>query len=97
MGNAYDPSTGIFTAPHAGLYHITSTVMSRSGDRLYLGLYHNSMATSGRFITGDGFKSGTFDVVFSLQKGDEVYISGSSDTVYSDSGKYITFSGHSIF
>lgn len=97
VGNGYEPSTGIFTAPRAGLYHFTAVVMSSSNQLLYLRLYHNTLMTAGSHVSGRDFETGTFDVIFSLQKGDEVYIAGGgSYTIYSAGSKYVTFSGHII-
>lgn len=98
VGNGYDPNTGIFTAPRAGLNHITAVILSQDGKTFYPTLYHNMMAVSGSCISGGGLKTGTFDVVFSLQKEDQVYITGYSRTftIYSNSFPHVTFSGHSI-
>lgn len=98
VGNKYDPNTGIFTAPRAGLYHITAVILSPHGEDYYARLYHNKVSASGSYITGDGYKTGTFDVVFSLQKGDEVYIAGYAGifSIFSDHVAHVTFSGHSI-
>ncbi|CAC5365372.1 unnamed protein product [Mytilus coruscus] len=97
IGNGYDPSTGIFTAPRQGIYHITAVVMSVSGQVFYLHLKHNNEYTAGSWVSGDGYKTGTFDVVFSLQKGDTISV-GSKRTsrVYSNSDNFNTFSGHLI-
>ncbi|XP_063401904.1 uncharacterized protein LOC134686161 [Mytilus trossulus] len=98
VGNGYQASTGIFTAPREGLYHFTAVLMSTNGGSLFSKIYHNKTPTAGNYITGSGYKTGTFDVVFSLQRGDEVYIAGGGGyTIHSDIGKFITFSGHSIF
>ncbi|CAG2233647.1 C1QL [Mytilus edulis] len=97
IGNGYNPSTGIFTAPRQGVYHITAVVMSVGAAQLYLHLKRNNEYTAGSFVTGDGYKTGTFDVVLNLQKGDTISVGcRSSTTVYSDSDKYTTFSGHLI-
>ncbi|XP_063404323.1 uncharacterized protein LOC134687797 [Mytilus trossulus] len=97
IGNGYNPSTGIFTAPRQGVYHITAVVMSVSGDSLYLHLKHNTEYTAGSYITGDGYKTGTFDAVMNLHKGDKLSVgSRGSYTVFSDSSRYTTFSGHLI-
>lgn len=96
IGYGYDPSTGIFTAPRQGVYHITAVVMSVYGEGLFLSINHNHNLIAGSHVTGDGFKTGTFDVILSLQTGDKVYISGAGGTVHSDINKYTTFSGHLI-
>ncbi|CAG2185804.1 C1QL [Mytilus edulis] len=49
IGNGYDPSTGIFTAPRQGVYHITAVVMSSNGNTLYLHLKHNNEYIAGSF------------------------------------------------
>ncbi|CAC5365379.1 C1QL [Mytilus coruscus] len=98
IGNGYDPSTGIFTAPRQGVYHMSAVVMSKNKWELYLHLKHNNEYTAGSYITGDGYKTGTFDVVFSLQKGDKVSVGSKANsfTVFSNSDQYTTFSGHLI-
>ncbi|CAC5399839.1 C1QL [Mytilus coruscus] len=97
IGNGYDPSTGIFTAPRPGVYHITAVVMSVNGKTFFLHLKHNNEYTSGSHVYDDGYKTGTFDVVLNLQKGDKVSVgSKGSSSVYSDNDSYTTFSGHLI-
>lgn len=97
IGNGYNPSTGIFTAPRQGVYHITAVVMSPNGNTLYLHLKHNNEYIAGSYVTGDGYKTGTFDVIFTLQKGDRVSVGGRRGyTVHSDGSKFTTFSGHLI-
>lgn len=97
VGNGYEPSTGVFSAPHPGFYHFTAVVMSMEAKDLYLQLYHNTITTSSSYVKGDGYKTGTFDVVFDLQKGDKVYIAGGgSYTIYSDHAYYVTFTGHIV-
>ncbi|XP_052081375.1 collagen alpha-2(VIII) chain-like [Mytilus californianus] len=95
----YDVTTGIFTAPMAGLYHFSAVVMSESGKSLFLHLWHNDSKMTGSFITGDGYKTGTFDVVLNVKKRDRIYIrcrNNTSQKIYSDSDNYSTFSGYLI-
>lgn len=96
-GNGYNPSSGVFTAPIAGLYHFAAVVMSVEGKSLYLSLFHNSAKIASSFITDKGYKTGTFDVVLTLEKGDTVSIkSGHNQYIFSDGDKYSTFSGNLI-
>ncbi|VDI49176.1 Hypothetical predicted protein, partial [Mytilus galloprovincialis] len=60
--NGYEPSTGVFKTPHPGLYHLTAVVMSDSGSVLVLYLCHNESYMTRRLLSGDGYKTGTFDV-----------------------------------
>lgn len=70
---------------------------SPSGKDFYPSLYHNKLAVSGSYISSNGYKTGTFDVVFSPQKGDVIYPAGSGTyTFFSNSFAHVTFSGHGI-
>ncbi|XP_063410485.1 complement C1q-like protein 4 [Mytilus trossulus] len=97
-GNGYNPSSGVFTAPMSGLYHFAAVVMSVSSKSLFLRLYHNSAKITSSYITDTGYKTGTFDVVLSLEKGDTVSIKSghNGQTIYSDGDNYSTFSGNLI-
>ncbi|CAC5423614.1 unnamed protein product [Mytilus coruscus] len=97
-GNGYDPSSGVFTAPLAGLYHFAAVVMSVSDATLYLSLYHNNAKITTSYITDKGYKTGTFDVVLTLKKGDKVSIRSrqNSQSIFSNSNNYSTFSGNLI-
>ncbi|CAG2192689.1 C1QL [Mytilus edulis] len=97
VGNGYEPSTGVFTAPHPGLYHFTAVLMSSDKKDLSLYLTLNELRMTRSYLHGDGYKTGTFDVVFNLHKGDTVYIqSDRSQTIFSTSDKYVTFTGYRI-
>lgn len=97
IGNAYDPATGIFIAPQPGVYHFSAVALSESDATAYIYLLHNITRKPGSWVTGDGFKTGTLDVVLNLQKGDEISVGGSSPyTLYSDTYNFSTFSGYLI-
>lgn len=71
--------------------------MSLNGKTLYLKLLHNNKPTSGSWATGDGYKTGTMDVVLNIQKGDTVSVGATGGYAgYSDISKYTTFSGYLI-
>ncbi|XP_071145337.1 complement C1q-like protein 3 [Mytilus edulis] len=97
-GNGYDPSSGVFTAPLAGLYHFAAVVMSTNGGNLYVRLFHNNDKITSTYTTDKGYKTGTFDIVLTLEKGDKVYIKSghNSQSIFSDADNYSTFSGNLI-
>lgn len=97
IGNGYDSSTGIFTAPRQGVYHFTAYAVSVSGKHFYFRLLHNSELTARSYVTGDGHKTGILDVILNLKKGDLVSVdSVSSYIMHSDPDNYATFSGYQI-
>ncbi|CAC5373122.1 C1QL [Mytilus coruscus] len=97
IGKEYDPSTGIFTATHQGVYHFSVISLSVHDKSCYLRLFHNNELTLGNLVTGDGYKTGTMNVVLNLQKGDTVSVRGNGGhTVYSDSTYHVTYSGYLI-
>ncbi|VDI64751.1 Hypothetical predicted protein [Mytilus galloprovincialis] len=96
VGKGYERSIGVFKAPNPGLYHLTAVVMSTEGNSLGLNLYHNGLRMTRSYLSGDGYKTGPFDVVI-LQKGDKVHIeSDQIQTIFCNSNRYVTFSGYRI-
>ncbi|XP_071145335.1 cerebellin-3-like [Mytilus edulis] len=95
-GDGYDPSSGVFTAPLAGLYRFAAVVMSVSDAVLYLSLYHNDAQITSSYLSDKGYKTGTFDVALTLEQGDKVSIRSrsKSQTIFSDGSNYCTFSGN---
>ncbi|XP_071135034.1 uncharacterized protein [Mytilus edulis] len=97
IGNGYNPSTGVFTAPLPGVYHFSVVGLSVNNKDLYLRLVHNNDFTSQNLVSGDGVKTGMIDVVFHLQRRDTVSVRGySGHKMYSDSTFHGTYSGYLI-
>ncbi|XP_061923195.1 cerebellin 18 [Entelurus aequoreus] len=79
-GNGYNPSLGVFTAPHAGVYVFSCTVYSVVN--LNQRLYHNVvMVKNGEVLTSvwednreDGEDSGSHALTVEMQRGDQVYM-----------------------
>ncbi|XP_052057978.1 collagen alpha-2(VIII) chain-like [Mytilus californianus] len=93
----YNPSSGIFTAPLAGVYQFSSTVMTYSGQKLVVHLWYNNVKMSGVWLKGSAHESATINMVLQLQEGDQVTIkSRESNKVYSDSDNFTSFSGYLI-
>lgn len=97
-GNGYDPSSGVFTAPMAGLYHFAAVVMTVEGGNLYVRLFKNNTKITSSYTTEKGYKTGTFDVVLKLDKGDKIYLKSGhgSQSIFSNNDNYSTFSGNLI-
>ncbi|VDH96799.1 Hypothetical predicted protein [Mytilus galloprovincialis] len=97
--DGYDPATGIFTAPIDGVYHISSTVISRQGQRVFVSLYHNDVKITSIWVSpADAtYEMGTTNMVLDLKEGDEVAIrSRGNYVVHSSSDFYSSFSGFMI-
>ncbi|XP_071177659.1 collagen alpha-2(VIII) chain-like [Mytilus edulis] len=97
--DGYDPATGIFTAPTDGVYHISSTVTSPRGGKLFVSLYQNDMKITSIWVSpADAtYEMGTTNMVLDLKEGDEVSIrSRGNYVVHSSSDFYSSFSGFMI-
>ncbi|CAG2187994.1 C1QL [Mytilus edulis] len=96
-GNGYHPNSGVFTAPKAGFYQISATIMSPNGKYFHSYLMKNNKQTVGMY-PGRGHHTGAANIVLKLKKGDRVYIKHASNTesIYSDSNHYSMFSGFLI-
>ncbi|XP_034722202.1 complement C1q tumor necrosis factor-related protein 3-like [Etheostoma cragini] len=101
IGNAYNPTTGLFTAPVKGVYHFDWTVgafgdgsrgsgawLVKNSEKVAL-VFENQM---------DGFMSGSKGVSLSLLKGDVVFLRLlGNGLVFDDYNCLTTFSGHLLF
>nr|XP_057936928.1 cerebellin 18 [Doryrhamphus excisus] len=79
-GKGYNPSVGVFTAPHAGVFVFSSTVYSLviSGQRVY---YRVKMMKNGEVMTSmsednrdDNEDTANQMITLELQRGDQVYM-----------------------
>ncbi|XP_063397317.1 complement C1q tumor necrosis factor-related protein 4-like [Mytilus trossulus] len=94
MGGAYDKKTGVFTALKAGLYSISTTVMSYLSSHLHCDLWKNNEKLVRAF--GTKLSTGTLNVVVALKKNDTVYVKhiNAKEYIYGDHRS--TFSGYLI-
>ncbi|XP_067449729.1 complement C1q tumor necrosis factor-related protein 3-like [Thunnus thynnus] len=100
IGEAYNPSTGVFTAPVRGAYYFRFSAWGyRDTSLVGIKLYHNDKKITLSFDTvsgGDVTMSKAF--VLQLEKGDVIYLDlWSNSSVYDDSDNHTTFSGFLLF
>ena len=97
VGNGYNPSDGVFTAPTAGVYVFFVNVQGYSSYNINVDIVLNG-ASKVRTIAQTNYDAGPNLAVLSLQTGDRVwvkYYTGLGYWTYSD-GPITTFSGFLI-
>jgi len=94
-GQGYNPSTGVFTAPRKGIYHISCMLSGYNGHVVHYQLNKNdAVYTYGYSKKGVDITS-TLSVIVEMKKGDRVFIkhrvSGSAQIT---GNHFSTFSGY---
>merc|ERR1712035_10279 len=96
IGNAYSESTGIFTAPVAGVYYFTIFHHSGGERGTLLLLYKNSqhmVTTQDHPAVHETAHNGGNAVFLQLQRGDQVYVRMAANSHVWGSNYHTTFSG----
>ncbi|KAL3066262.1 hypothetical protein OYC64_016255 [Pagothenia borchgrevinki] len=98
IGQAYNPTTGIFTAPVRGVYYFRFNAWENRSPLTSVDLYHNDKRKMQIYDGGSGYITSSNAMVLQLEKGDVVYIVlPSSYNVYDDLYNRIIFSGFLLF
>lgn len=97
VGNGYNPSTGVFTAPIEGEYVFFVNVQSYNTQCIYVDVVLNGVTKvrTMAYSTGsnDNYESGPNLAVLTLQKGNRVWVQRYSGQGYYIDGPITTFSG----
>ncbi|KAL7373406.1 hypothetical protein ABVT39_006097 [Epinephelus coioides] len=100
IGQAYSPTTGIFTAPVRGVYYFRFTLWEiRTSYWIGVYLYHNEKRMTYSFDLNDNrYVSVSNALILQLEKGDVVYMSlHPGGGVFDDSNNRNIFSGFLLF
>ncbi|VDI74765.1 complement C1q tumor necrosis factor-related protein 6 [Mytilus galloprovincialis] len=99
INNDYHPSTGVYTAPIAGVYQFACTVMTPYSKTLRVFLWKNNTQTVAIYPGDSGHNMGTLNMILELKKGDKVYIRQGRGEKYIHSqstSNFSMFSGYLI-
>jgi hypothetical protein len=94
-GQGYNPSTGIFTAPRKGLYHISCLIVGNNGHVVHYQLNKNDAFYTGGYSTKGVHTASTISSLVEMKKGDRVFIKhrvSGSEQIYGE--HFSTFSGY---
>ncbi|KAL4217357.1 hypothetical protein ACF0H5_023808 [Mactra antiquata] len=102
LGNAYNPTTGVFTAPEPGLYGFQFHTLAHLDKSTWLELYQNGAYIASAYShTDNDYATGGNSVVLKLAQGDTVQIKAVDNSYGTDTNMYgqpneiySTFSGY---
>ncbi|CAF92966.1 unnamed protein product [Tetraodon nigroviridis] len=97
IGSAYDPETGVFTAPVSGLYYIRFTGCVGSSGSLNMALMKNGENVFAIYDTRGTHGGGSNGATLSLQQGDRLSVTMWPQKSIFDQSRLSTFSGFLLY
>lgn len=94
LGNGYNSSDGVFTAPYSGTYLFSATILADNGGEVWSQFMLNEEKVAHIYArASDGrHDQGSNTVILQLSKGDRVYVQNYHKTIIYGS-RYSSFSG----
>jgi len=97
IGNGYDPSTGVFTAPEPGVYAFSADfIKGNINYNIELNLMKNNGVIARGHADATPWSPGSIQVLISLKKGDQISIRQPRPRAVVWGEKYSMFTGHMI-
>jgi hypothetical protein len=94
-GQGYNPSTGVFTAPRKGLYHVSCLILGDSGHVVHYQLNKNDARYTAGYSAKGTHESSTISSIVEMKKGDRVFIKHNASGSEKINGvHYSTFCGY---
>ncbi|XP_066568594.1 cerebellin-1 [Amia ocellicauda] len=100
IGNAYNPTTGIFTAPVKGVYDFSYSAFKNSAQTMGVMLYKNGKRIVIVYdnIAQDSQDSASNRAILQMDVGDQAYlVLYANSQIYDNGNNYNTFSGVLLF
>ncbi|KAJ8306996.1 hypothetical protein KUTeg_015080 [Tegillarca granosa] len=97
-GNGYESQTGHFTAPVAGIYHFTTTVMAYGDENVHIQIVKNGNEIARGYTSSIDFETSVAVVIVQMAAGDRVWVRHFFDTTtpHIHGLGYTSFSGFLI-
>ncbi|GAA6226187.1 complement C1q-like protein 2 isoform X1 [Lates japonicus] len=98
IGKAYDPNTGMFTAPVRGAYHFEFYIGTHGANTAAVLVKNTNHIFAAYEQQSDNFASSSQGASLLLEAGDVVFVRlWQQSKTYDNSNRHTTFSGHLIF
>ncbi|KAM4573383.1 complement C1q-like protein 4 [Odontesthes bonariensis] len=97
VGNAYNPETGIFTAPVKGVYYFQLTGVVGSTGELNAGVKKNGQNMFAIYHKAGTQASASNSMTLELERGDRVFAQLWAGKTMADQSRLSTFSGFLVF
>ena len=99
IGNGYDPNSGLFRAPETGTYVFAATISTHRDHQSEYGFFKNTRRVTTLWVNGasNWYDTSSQNVIFTLNKGDDISIKHIGSDKAAAGSHYCVFSGFLLF